>query len=128
MLKKKFFYMWFYNNEKVGYGDHGTDRVREEQSLLHSCILIIIDQLTKQSIFISTVDMINASLLAKLFILHVFSKHGVPSHVTSDCGTEFVLFFCQNLGKALDMKLHFTSGYHLEGDRQTKCTNQTLEQ
>ena len=29
---------------------------------------------------------------------------------------------------ALDMKLHFTSGYHLEGDGQTECTNQTLKQ
>ena len=26
------------------------------------------------------------------------------------------------------MKLHFTSGYHPEGDRQTECVNQTLEQ
>jgi hypothetical protein len=26
------------------------------------------------------------------------------------------------------MKIHFTSGYHLEGDRQTKRLNQTLEQ
>ena len=26
------------------------------------------------------------------------------------------------------MKLHFTSRYHPEGDRQTKRTNQTLEQ
>ena len=26
------------------------------------------------------------------------------------------------------MKLHFTSGYHPEGDGQTKCTNQTLKQ
>ena len=26
------------------------------------------------------------------------------------------------------MKLHFTSGYHPEGDRQTERTNQTLEQ
>jgi hypothetical protein len=26
------------------------------------------------------------------------------------------------------MKLHFTSGYHPEGDGQTKCINQTLEQ
>jgi hypothetical protein len=26
------------------------------------------------------------------------------------------------------MKLHFTSGYHLEADGQTKQTNQTLEQ
>src|SRR5260370_11894564 len=26
------------------------------------------------------------------------------------------------------MRLHFTSGYHLEGDRQTECANQVLEQ
>ena len=26
------------------------------------------------------------------------------------------------------MKLHFTSGYHPEGDRETECANQTLEQ
>ena len=26
------------------------------------------------------------------------------------------------------MKLHFTSGYHPEGNRQTECANQTLEQ
>ena len=47
-------------------------------------ILVIVDRLTKQSIFIPTVDTINAQLLAKLFVLHVFSKHGVLSHVTSD--------------------------------------------
>src|SRR5258708_20223817 len=26
------------------------------------------------------------------------------------------------------MRLHFTSGYHPEGDRQTECANQVLEQ
>jgi hypothetical protein len=36
--------------------------------------------------------------------------------------------FFHSLGKALNMKLHFTSGYHLEGDRQTEHVNQTLEQ
>ena len=66
--------------------------------------------------------------LAKLFVLHVFSKHGVPSHVTSDRGSKFVSHFFRSLRKALDMRLHFTSGYHLEGDSQTKQTNQTLEQ
>ena len=49
-------------------------------------------------------------------------------HVTSDRGTEFVSSFFRTLGKALDMKLHFTSRYHPEGDGQTKRTNQTLEQ
>ena len=91
-------------------------------------ILVIVDRLTKQSIFIPTVDTINAQLLAKLFLLHVFSKHGVPLHVTSDRGMEFVSSLFQTLGKALDMKLHFTSGHHPEGNGQTERTNQTLEQ
>ena len=36
--------------------------------------------------------------------------------------------FFRSLGKVLDMTLHFTSGYHPEGDGQTERTNQTLEQ
>ena len=91
-------------------------------------ILVIMDQLSKQSIFILTQNTITSTKLAKLFIIHVFSKHGVPSHVTSDRGSEFVSSFFQTLGKALNMKLHFTSGYHPEGDSQTEHTNQTLKQ
>ncbi|KAL1942409.1 hypothetical protein VTO73DRAFT_6011 [Trametes versicolor] len=107
-----------------------------------TAILVIVDRLTKQSIFIPTYDTLTAQQLADLFVLHVFSKHGVPSHVTSDRGSEFVshffrslgkaldmrLHFFRSLGKALDMRLHFTSGYHPEGDGQTERVNQTLEQ
>ena len=86
-------------------------------------ILVIVDRLTKQSIFIPTVDTINAQLLAKLFVLHVFSKHRVLSHVTSDWGTEFVSSFFQTLGKALDMKLfHFQIS---SGGRQTNRIHQS---
>ena len=60
-------------------------------------------------------------------VLHVFSKHGVPSHVTSNRRSKFVSHFFRSLRKALDMRLHFTSGYHPEGDGQTEWTNQTLE-
>jgi len=91
-------------------------------------ILIIVDQLTKQAIFIPAHNTIMSADLARLFILHVFSKHGIPSHVTSDRGSEFVSNFFRSLGTALDMRLHFTSGYHPEGNGQTECTNQTLEQ
>ena len=91
-------------------------------------ILVIVDWLTKQAIFIPAHDTITSADLACLFVLHVFSKHGVPSHVTSDRGLEFVSNFFQSLGTALNMQLHFTSGYHPEGDGQTKRTNQTLEQ
>jgi len=47
-------------------------------------ILVIIERLTKQGIFIPTYDTITSAQLAELFILHVFYKHGVPSNVTSD--------------------------------------------
>jgi len=91
-------------------------------------ILFIVDQLTKQAIFIPVYDIITSADLARLFVLHVFSKHGVPSHVISDRGSEFVSNFFRSLGTALNMQLHFTSGYHPEGDGQTEHMNQTLEQ
>ncbi|CAA7265736.1 unnamed protein product [Cyclocybe aegerita] len=91
-------------------------------------ILVIVDRLTKQAVFVPTHSDLTAVKLAELFVLNVFSKHGVPSHVTSDHGSEFVSHFFRGLGKALDIELHFTSGYHPEGDGQTERTNQTLEQ
>ena len=41
-------------------------------------ILVIIDRLTKQGIFIPTTIHCTSEDLATLFILHIFSKHGVP--------------------------------------------------
>ena len=58
----------------------------------------------------------------------MFSKHGIPSYVISDRGSEFVSNFFHSLSTVLDMWLHFTSDYHPEGDGQTKHMNQTLEQ
>jgi len=91
-------------------------------------ILVIVDWLTKQTIFIPAYNTIMSMDLARLFVLHVFSKHSVPSHITSDRGSEFVSNFFRSLGTTLNIWLHFTSGYHPEGDGQTKCTNQTLKQ
>src|SRR5260370_32446159 len=93
-----------------------------------SAILVVVDHLTKQPLFIPTHDTINSPRLAQLFLTHIFSKHGVPSHVTSNWGTKFISHFFCSLGKLLQMDLHFTSGYHPEGDGQTEHINQVLEQ
>jgi hypothetical protein len=58
-----------------------------------TAILVIIDHFTKQAIFVPTTDKVTLQDLAHLFVLHVFSKHGIPSHVTSDRGSEFVSHF-----------------------------------
>jgi len=91
-------------------------------------ILVIVDWLTKQVIFIPAYNIITSTDLACLFILHVFSKHSVSSHIISNRSSKFVSNFFCSLGTALDMRLHFTSGYHSKGDRQTKYMNQTLKQ
>jgi len=91
-------------------------------------ILVIVDRLSKQAIFIPTHNTITSVELAHLFVIHIFSKHGVLSHVMSDHGIEFVSHFFRSLGTALDMRLHFTSRYYPEANSQVERTNQTLEQ
>ena len=56
-------------------------------------ILVIVNRLTKQAIFIPAHNTIMSMDLAHLFVLYIFSKHGVPSYVTSDRGSEFVSNF-----------------------------------
>src|SRR5258705_9213918 len=94
----------------------------------HTAILVIVDCLTKQSLFIPTHNSIDSLELAQLFLTHVFLKHSTPSHVTSDQASEFISHFFRSLGKLLWMGLHFMSAYHLQADRQTECLNQVLEQ
>src|SRR5258708_17163405 len=93
-----------------------------------STILVVVNCLMKQAIFIPSHNTVNALQVVQLFLTHIFSKHRVPSHVTSDRGSEFVSHFFRSLGKLLQMRLHFTSGYHPEGDGQTEHANQVLEQ
>jgi len=109
---------------------HGFHREATPSSS-YTSILVIVDHLSKQSLFILTYDTVTSPQLAQLFVLHFFSKHGIPSHVTSDHGSEFVSHFFRSLRMALDMKLHFTSGYHPEGDGQpngrTRLSSNTFE-
>jgi len=91
-------------------------------------ILVIVDWLTKQAIFIPTHNTITSVDLAHLFILHVFSKHSVPFYVISNRGSKFVSNFFCSLDAALDIWFHFTLGYYLKNDEQTEYMNQTLEQ
>src|SRR6266571_4795214 len=71
-------------------------------------ILVVVDRLSKQCVFIPMHNTIMAPELAKLFLLHIFSKHSIPVHITSDRRSEFVSNFFRSLGKALDIHLHFT--------------------
>src|SRR5258708_7368779 len=49
-----------------------------------SAILVVVNHLMKQAIFIPSHDTMNALQVVQLFLTHVFSKHRVLSHVTLD--------------------------------------------
>jgi IS30 family transposase len=117
-------YLFLSAHEFYFYGCH------QKLPLSSSCnaIIVIVDRFSKQGIVILTTDTVTSAELAMLFIIQVFSKHGVPSHVTSNQGSKFISHSFHSLSKALDMNLHFTSGYHPEANGQTECMNQMLEQ
>jgi len=94
----------------------------------YTAIFVVVDRLSKQAIFMPTTDKVTSEDIARLFLTHVFAKHGVPSHVSSDRGSEFVSHFFRSLGTILDMKLHYTSGHHPEANGQAERVNQSLEQ
>ena len=91
-------------------------------------ILVIVNQLSKQVIFILISDTITFTELARLFAIYIFSKHRVLSHITCIWGSKFVFSFFYFLGTILNMCFHFTMSYHQEEDEQIERTNQTLKQ
>jgi hypothetical protein len=94
----------------------------------YSVILIIVDRLTKQALFLPTTDNVTSEEVAQLYFKNVFSRHGVPTHITSNRRAEFISHFFRSLGTLLGICIHFTSGYHPQANGQTERVNQMLEQ
>jgi hypothetical protein len=91
-------------------------------------ILVIVDRLTKAALFIECNATDDAPTLARLYLKHVFAKHGVPHDIVSDRGKLFVSKFWSSLCKLLGIKSNLSTAYHPETDGQTERTNQILEQ
>ena len=63
----------------------------------YDTILVIVCRLSKMALFIATHQDIDAKDLAMLFLVHIFSKHGTPSDIISDCGKHFISRFWRSL-------------------------------
>ena len=115
------------SNNFLFLNDHGIPFLQTSLRNSYHFLNLTLSQLqltgspNRQSLFLPMIP-------SHLFILYLFSKHSVPFYVTSNRGSEFISNFFYSLDIALDMWLYFTSGYHSEGDGQTECMNQTLEQ
>ncbi|GJZ69745.1 putative reverse transcriptase domain-containing protein [Tanacetum coccineum] len=93
----------------------------------HDTIWVIIDRLTKSAHFIPTRETDSMETLTRLYIKEIVSRHGVPISIISDHDSHFTSRLWKSLQSALGTQLDMSTAYHLETDRQSERTIQTLE-
>lgn len=80
-------------------------------------ILVVIDCLSKESVFIPTTNNAIVMDVADSFVTHVFAKHAPM---------EFTSHFFHSLASLLRMR-HFTLGHHPSANGQVECINGALD-
>ena len=73
--------------------DITVDFTEMPESLGYNNILVVVDQFSKEAIFIPCTKEENALTTAELFRDHVWCQHGLPSSVVSDHGSIFASHF-----------------------------------
>jgi hypothetical protein len=93
----------------------------------YDSIWVVVYHLTNVAHIIPVKTSYNSAILAELYMSRIFCLHGVPKKIVSDRGTQFTSHFWQQLHEVLGMYLNFSSSFHPQINRQTKRTNQILE-
>ena len=96
------------------------------ESLGYNDILVVVDQFSKEAVFISCTKEENALTTAELFRDHVWCQHGLPSSVVSDCGLIFASHFMGELYKILEIKRKMSMAFHPQTDGQTEKLNHEI--
>jgi len=94
----------------------------------HDAVMTVVDSVSKRVHFIPMHTTVTAEGVARLFLHHVWKLYGLPKHVVSDCGPQFVASFTKELYRLLDIRLSSSTAWHPQTDGQTKRINQELNQ
>jgi hypothetical protein len=90
-------------------------------------ILVIVDKLTKYTIFITTTTSISEVKTAALFFHHIILKFSRPRQIISDRHIRWQGYFWKEICKRIRMTRSLTTEYHPQANRQTEVLNQSLE-
>ncbi|GJU42436.1 putative reverse transcriptase domain-containing protein [Tanacetum coccineum] len=93
----------------------------------YDTIWVIVDRLTKSSIFTPMRETVFMEKLARMYLKEVVTRHGIPVLIIYDHDSRFASNFWRSLQKALGTNLDMSTAYHLQTDRQSDRTIQTLE-
>ncbi|GJT51590.1 putative reverse transcriptase domain-containing protein [Tanacetum coccineum] len=93
----------------------------------YDTIWVIVDRLTKSSIFTPMRETDPMDKLARIYLKEVVTRHGIPVSIICDRDPRFASNFWRSLQNALGTNLDMSNAYHLQTDGQSERTIQTLK-
>nr|GEV46603.1 putative reverse transcriptase domain-containing protein [Tanacetum cinerariifolium] len=93
----------------------------------YDTIWVIVDRLTKSTIFTPIRETDSMDKLARIYLKEVVTRHGIPVLIISDRDLRFASNFWRSLQNDLGTRLDMSTAYHPETDVQSERTIQTLE-
>ena len=93
-----------------------------------TCIMVVVDRLTKMAHFIPFRCLPTAAIAADAFLTYIFRLHGLPESIISDRGSQFTSSFWNRLCSLYDIEHSLSTANHPQTDGQTERVNAILEQ
>jgi RNase H-like domain found in reverse transcriptase/Integrase zinc binding domain len=94
---------------------------------VYDAILVIVEMMTKFTIYLPCSKTIDAPELADMFYERVIPQFGMPENLVSDRGSLFTSDFWSSLYFCLTIKWRLSTIYHPQTDSQTERQNQVIE-
>ncbi|GJV13560.1 putative reverse transcriptase domain-containing protein [Tanacetum coccineum] len=88
---------------------------------------VIVDRLTKSAIFLPIRETDPMERLARMHLKEVVTRYGIYVSIICDRDPRFTSNLWRSLQKALGTNLDISTAYHLQTDKQSERTIQTLE-
>ncbi|GJT27539.1 putative reverse transcriptase domain-containing protein [Tanacetum coccineum] len=92
-----------------------------------SGLLVIVDRLTKSTIFVPIRETDPLEKLERMYLNEVVTRHGIPVSIICDRDPRCASNFWRSLQKALGTNLDMSTAYHPQTDGQSQGTIQTLK-
>ena len=85
----------------------------------HDSIMVVVENLTKETHFILVKSTYKTDSIAKIFMKDIFRLHGFPKPIVSDRDPKFTSNFWKGLFADLGTKMNFSTSDHPQTDGQT---------
>lgn len=80
---------------------------------------MVVNRFTKFGYFVAMSHPFTAQKVAQLFMDYLYKFHGNPEFIVTDRDMVFTSLFQKEIFKKMGVKLHMSSTYHPQRDRQT---------